>query len=91
MDPQSITITITITITVTVVVLPGIAALVWFGRKRKWCDCKKKKKTEPINESEMTTTTEKMNKTKIGKKIGKEVLKEIVDDDGAIIDCIEGE
>lgn len=82
MDPQSIT--ITITITVTVVVLPGIAALVWFGRKRKWCNCNKKKKTEPINEPE------KMNKTKIGKKISKEVLKEIVDD-GAIIDCIEGE
>lgn len=89
MDQKSIT--ITITITVTVVVLPGIALLVWFGRKR-WCVKQVIPRDEELITESETATEGKVNKTtqQFGKKIGKEVLKEIIDNE-AITDCIEAE
>ena len=72
------TITITITITVTVIVLPGVAVLIWFMRKKCWL---KKVNNSEENLGKLTNVNESKNEgleklEKTGKKIGKAILKE---------------
>ena len=72
------TITITITITVTVIVLPGVAVLIWFMRKKCWSkkvnNSEDKLETTEMPENPKNENLEKLEST--GKKIGKAILKE---------------
>ena len=71
------TITITITITVTIIVLPGVAVLIWFMRKK--C-CLKKVNSSSEDKLENVGPEEPENLEKLekaGKKIGKVILKEM--------------